>query len=102
MHFSGLGYLPLLAIIALVFLRRLRFTSSVAAGALLALSFAPYVYYDLKHGLPNFHSLMDLAGAPWTLSWDHWVYPIQLMGNLEYRHWLGLPALDFIGAAWRD
>ncbi|HET7091720.1 MAG TPA: hypothetical protein VFL17_24065 [Anaerolineae bacterium] len=64
-HYSGLWLLPVTLAWMIVFARRLKWRSALAAVALFAATFAPFVVADALNGAPNLNRLLLVAqGAP--------------------------------------
>ncbi len=64
-HYSGLWLLPVTLAWMIVFARRLQWRPALAAVALFAATFAPFVVADALSGAPNFSRLLLVAqGAP--------------------------------------
>ena len=83
-EFPGFAYLPLLAISAILFWRRLG--RAIFLGAMVVvLTFAPYLYHDLRSGATVLRRITDLLREPGILQWRAWAYPAQLLGHLGYQ-----------------
>ena len=102
-EFPAFAYLPLLAIIAILFWRRLG--GAIVLGALVVvLTFTPYLYHDLQSGATVLQRIMDLLRQPGTWHWQAWMYPARLLGHLDYQAWLddagGLVARTSVDVRW--
>lgn len=103
LHFSAVGLLPFLVVVAVVFYRRLGLVPLLGAVAI-AGSYIPYLYHDGIQGWSNLRRLAILLGRPAAIDWGHWLYSLRLMGNLDHESWLGEGWLEssLFGGDWSN
>ena len=97
-HYSGLWLLPVTLAWMIVFARRLQWRPALAAAALFAATFAPFVIADALNGAPNLNRLLLVAqGAPvvdgealrlaWLMVTGQEIH--SLAGPQEFTNYLG-------------
>ncbi len=64
LHYSALWLIPVTLVWAIAFARRLRWKFALAAAAVFAATFAPFVIADALSGGPNLNRLVEIAGQP--------------------------------------
>jgi 4-amino-4-deoxy-L-arabinose transferase-like glycosyltransferase len=103
-HYSALWLIPVSAVWAFAFVRRVHFKVALASGLVMAAAFAPFLIADAVRGWPSINRLLEVVNQPaavdanavhfaWLMSTGQEIH--SLAGPQEFGNYLAsIPNLD--------
>ncbi len=85
LHLSALAFIPLVALLLVIFRRRIRLVPLLVGLLVFALIFAPYIYYDATHGWTNLRTSIEVSRGPATFDLKSAQYATQIIAGRGYH-----------------
>jgi len=95
-HLSGLGFFIILALVIILFVRRVNFLPLVTGIGLAGLILSPYLFFEIRNGLPDLRALLDAGGGQTTLDLASVRMAALNMGGLHLEDLAGERHADFV------
>jgi hypothetical protein len=96
LHLSALAFIPLAALLLLIFKSRISLMPLSFGLIVFVLIFAPYIYHDATHGWINLRTFIEVSRGPATLDLKSAQFAAQIMAGQGYQALAGASFEKFL------
>ncbi len=96
LHLSALAFIPLVALLLVVFRHRIRLVPLLVGLLVFVLIFAPYIYYDATHDWINLRTFIEVSKGPTTFDLKSARYAAQIIAGQGYHALAGASFKEFL------